>query len=521
MATTPSPGSIRGRVEALADRITQTVETVTRNSRIFIESGDVDDINPPEDIDQYHDHYRQIGIIRANLNKFVRDVVKPGVRIEADDDTTEAYFMGGDGAPDDTPEGGFLKNCAVIAGEKRQPFYPYLKVDILQKWTKGTTFNEYLKAEGQETDPEYQITGFKHVRPETVSARTYANTNILLDPDAHEQEDVTVDENEITKRNEAAAYVQFDDNSIVGRRTGGIDEDEVLLSQNDVLKRTLDPDIGGDEATEDGIFGVSILESVGDDAEEYKEIKRDRARAIKTKAYGVWSAQFNTEVTELPDEVILQDWDSDEQDEWVNDVDGLGPGDIIGHDGSIELDQWEPSVPELEGPLEHYVSDILAPLPAPKYATAFGESIANHVSDRQENSYEDTILEERRAAERDWTAAFREVAERHDRLDPSGLKVVIAPEEDESPIRSMDDDEVDRLKTYAEAVKGIEMVSTLSEEEKRELLLQLPGTPKLGSLEDADVDEEDPDIQEMAEQLTGENPAEANSIPSDDEEADN
>jgi hypothetical protein len=155
------------------------------------------------------------------------------------------------------------------------------------------------------------------------------------------------------------------------------------------------------------------------------------------------------------------------------------------------------------------VSDILAPLPAPKYATAFGESIANHVSDRQENSYEDTIQEERKAAERDWTQAFRAVAERHPDLDADGVQLKLEPEEDESPIMSMDGDEVERLSTYSEALERIEMVTTLSEEEKRELLLQLPGTPELGSLDEQDVDESDPGIQEMADDLTGTNPAEA------------
>jgi hypothetical protein len=257
-----------------------------------------------------------------------------------------------------------------------------------------------------------------------------------------------------------------------------MDENEILLSQTDVLKRTLDPDIGGDEATEDGIFGTPIMESIADDAEEYREIKRDRARAIKTKAYGVWSAEFDTEVIETPDEVILQEWSKNEQDNWVDSVGDLGPGDIIGHDGSITLDQWEPTVPELEGPLQHYVSDVLAPLPAPKYATAFGEDIANHVSDRQENSYQDTIVEERRDAERDWTEAFREVAERHPDLDPSGLQVKIEPEEDSSPILSLDDDEMERLEQYTSALSNLfgpgGAPSFIDEETLLTEILQLP-----------------------------------------------
>ena len=514
MSTTPSSGPIKGRVEALAERITQTIETVTRNSRIHIESGDVDDLNPPEDIDEYHDLYRQIGIIRANLNKFTRDVVKPGVRIEADDDTTQAYFMGeapedAQEVPDFAPEGGFLENCAVIAGEKHQPFYPYLKVDILQKWTKGTTLNEYLKADDEVTEPDGRITGFKHIRPETVSARTYANQNILLDPEDTE----TAEEDEVTKRGEAAAFIQFDDQSIVGQRNGGMDEDEVLLSQNDVLKRTLDPDIGGDDATEEGIFGTSALEACADDAEEYREIKRDRAEAIRKTAYGVWKAQFDTDVTEIPgsNETIVETWNNDEQDEWVNNVDGLEAGGIIGHDGSITLDQWEPTIPELDGPLEHYVADILAPLPAPKYATAFGESIANHVSDRQENSYQDTIVEERRDAERDWTQAFRAVAERHPKLEPSGLEVKIAPKESDNPIATLDDAEIEKMEQFMTALNeglgNVPIDAVLDLEQFLQTTMDLPEDVFVDG--EVDVDESAPDIQDMVGNMPDEAAGEA------------
>ena len=513
MSTTPSSRPIRGRIEALTQRLSQTVETVTRNSRIFIESGDVDDLNPPEDIDEYHQLYREIGIIRANLNQFTRDVVKPGVRIEADDDTTQAYFMGEapeDGeVPDFAPEGGFLENCAVIAGEKQQPFYPYLKVDILQKWTKGTTLNEYLKAEDKIDEKDARITGFKHIRPETVSARTYANQNILLDPEDTE----TAEEDEVTKRDEAAAYVQFDDQSIVGQRNDGMDEDEVYLSQNDVLKRTLGPDIGGDDATEGGIFGTSAIEACSDDAEEYRDIKRDRAVAIKKTAYGVWLVEFDTEVTELPgsNEAIVETWDQDEQDEWVNNVDALEAGGIIGHDGSITPDQWEPTIPELDGPLEHYVADILAPLPAPKYTTAFGESIANHVSDRQESSYQDTIIEERRDAERDWTQAFRAVAERHPELDPSGLEVKIAPKESDNPIATLDDAEIEKMEQFMTALNeglgNVPIDAVLDLEKFLQTTMDLPEEVFVDG--EIDVDESAPDIQDMVDATPGEAAEEA------------
>ena len=489
-------GRLRGRIEAFASRLSQTVETVTTPSRIMIESGDVDDINPPEDIDEYHELYREVGIIRANLNQFTQDVIKPGVRIVADDDTTEGYFMGGDDAPDFAPEGGFLENCAVYAGEKHQPFYPFLKVDIVQKYTKGTTLTELLKDEETADDPDGKLTGFKHIRPETVSARTYANTNILIDPDANEEDGVEIDEEEVTKRDEAAAYVQFDDQSIVGQRHSGMDEDEIYLSQNDVLKRAHDPDIGGHDDDEGGVWGVSALEACADDAEEYRQMKRDRAEAVRKTAYAVWVAQFNTEVTEAGEEIILEEWDEEEQNDWVDDVDSLEAGGMVGHDGSIELDQWSPDVPELDGPLEHYVADILAALPAPKYTTAFGESIANHVSDRQENSYEDTVVEERRDIERDWTQAFRDVAERHPELDASGLKVKVAPKESDNPIATLDDGEIERMEQFMKALNNglgdVPVDAVLDVQAFLETTMDLP--EEIFVEGEVDVDESDPDL---------------------------
>lgn len=499
-------GPLRRRWEALQSALSQTVETVTRDSRIFIETSDVDDLNPPEDIEQYHEAYREVGIVRGNINQFVRDVTAPGVRIEADDDRTEAYFTGGDEdttPPESAPEGGFLEHCAVLGGVRGQPFYPYLKASVVQKYTRGTVLHEYLKSQDDRDDPDFQIQGFKHIRPETVSARTHENQNILVAPD---ETDLDLDSDEITPRDEAAAYVQFDDQSIVGSRIGGFDDrDEVPLSQHDVLKQVVDPDIGGESATEDGIFGTSPLEAVAEDVEEYRQIKRDRARAIKTKAYGLWSAEFNTEVTETPDGSadILQEWDDGEIDEWTSDAEGLGPGDIIGHDGSISLDQWEPTLPDLEAELQHLVDDILAALPAPKYATAHGEQITQHVTGEQSESYRDLIEEERRAQERDWTQAFREVARRHPDLDPAGVQLKIQPAESSNPIAELDDEQIQKMEQFMSALNDglgkVPIDTVLDVEAFLTTTMDLPEDVFVG--EEADLDESNPEVQDMAEEM--------------------
>jgi len=502
--STQSSGPIRGRIEALADRLSQSVETVTRSSRLFVESSDVDDLNPPEDIDQYHDLYCEVGIIRGNINQFVRDVVAPGIRVEAEDSDTEAYFTGdhpdGGTIPEYAPSGGFLDNCAIIAGERNKPFYPYAKASIVQKWTRGTVLHEYLKSENEKTDPDFQIQGFKHIRPETVSARTHSNTNILLAPDETDIADET------TKRGEAAAYVQFDDQSIVGRRTNGIDNEEIPLSQNDVLKQVIDPDIGGDDALEDGVFGDPPMAAVSEDAEEYRHIKQDRADAIKKQSHGVWRAQFNTEVTEAGDEIILQEWTNEEQNEWVGDVDKLEPGGIIGHDGSIELDQWEPTLQDLETELQHYVDDILAALPAPKYATAHGEQITQHVTNEQSEDYQDLVEEERKAQEQTWTQAFREVAERHPQLDSAGIRVKIQPPESSNPIAELDDEQIEKMEQFMSALNdGLGDVPIDSVLDIQEFLTTTMDIPEEAFVNGkVDVDESDPEVQDMADELTSE-----------------
>jgi hypothetical protein len=503
----------RDRFNEALQRLRQPVESVTRSARIDIESSNVDEIDAPSDIDELYDLYQEVGIIRKAINEFVGDVTKPGVRVTAEDDATEAWFNGDDeNVPDniEMPDGGFLDNCTVIAGEKQQPFDPFLESTVTNRWARGTVLVELLKDEDAETADGIElprITGFKHIQPGTVSARTYSNTNILIDPEDTE----AVESDDMTERGEAAAYVQFEDRSIVGRRRGGFDKNEVPLSQNDVHKQVLDPDIGGGEDFESGVFGTPITRAIADDAEEYKNIKRDRAKAIKRKAYGIWAASFDTEVIETPganEPDILKEWDEDEQEEWVDDVGGLGPADIITHDGEISLDKWEPQVPELKETLLHYVNDILAPLPTPKYATAFGEDIANFVADQQAVSYDDAVKSERRYQERQWTQVFRTVAERHPDLSTEGLKLKIEPQADESPIRSLDKEEIEKIKIYADALNKIfpgGAVANLEAEVIRDMILQLPEEDQgeaMSEIEDAlDIDEDDEQVKEQFDAL--------------------
>lgn len=437
-------GSIPG-VSTLQATLRQPVETVVRAARLDISGSGVDEIDPPSDIDGYWTQYKKTAIARANLNQFVSDVVAPGVRIEAEDDATVDYFMGGEDAPSETPEGGFLQQCFVFAGERRQPFLPGLKSTILNRWVRGTDMNELLKADPGRVDSP--ITGFYKIRPETVYPQVYSNTNILIDPD-----DTDVDGVELTPRDEAAAYIQFDDQSILGRRLGGFEKESVPLSQNDVLKQVLDPDIGGDDTNEQGVFGESIFAAISTDVEEYNAIKRSQYKAIQRKAYGIWLAQFSQEVLQLSDtERELVEWSDSSQSDFSSTLSDLGPGQVLEADGPIELKEFQSDVPDLAATLDHKVDDITSALPAPKYSVGFEKNINQFVTERQEKRYERIIDEEREYQSRKWGWAFRMVAERHPDLDPAGLRVLIEPEEEASPVKSMTLEETEKLYNLARA----------------------------------------------------------------------
>lgn len=443
---------LRSGWTALQEALPQSTEAVTRTARFGMTSTGVDEIDPPDALDQYWTQYKETAIARANLGQFISDVVEPGVRVVADDDTTEAYFMGGEDAPESAPSGGFLSQSFVHAGERHQPFLPGLKTTIANRWVRGTVLVELLKQDRE--DAESPITGFYHLAAETIHPQVESLRNILLPPDPEDLPS-SIGEAEVTMtpRGEVAAYIQFSERSVLGRRNGGFDRKEIAFSQNDVMKQTLDPDIGGGEENEQGIFGTSIFESISTDVEEYNATKRDRYKAIQRKAYGIWLAQFSKEALDLgannPPEIV--EWSDKSQSDFSTELENLGPGQVMEADGPVELKEFQSDVPELDSTLDHYVDDITAPLPAPKYSVGFEKNINQFVTERQEERYEQLIQEERQLQSRKWTWAFRQVAERHDRLDPSGLRLVIEPEEDDSPIRSLDSDTIEDILTWMEA----------------------------------------------------------------------
>jgi len=444
------------RWESLQNLLNQTIESVQRNARIDIVSGGVDEIDPPENLDEYAEQARNTGIVRSNMRKWVNDVWEPGYRVEGPDETVEFF------TEDTTVAGvelgdsdkGFLEQAAVFGGEKQKEFYEFAKESTWQRWVRGTVLVELLKDEPDSED--WRPTGFYFIRPETVNIQVENNSDILLPPDPEDlPEDIDPAGVTKTKRGEVAAYIQFDDESIVGLRRNGYDEPEVPLSQNDVLKQTLEPGIGKDvtdinsrtltEAS--GVWGTSVIAPISEDIAEYNQIKRDRAEAISRKAYGVWTAQFTPSILDLGDRKEVTEWGDESIQDTEKELETLGAGDVLTTDANIDLEKFEPDVPDLNPTLQHYVDDILSALPVPKAMTGFADGINRDVVSDQREEYDDLISEERQYQEKFWTSTIRFIADRYD-LPTDGLKFKISPPEEENPVMSLDTETIERMNTY-------------------------------------------------------------------------
>lgn len=453
--------------EALQARLTQSVETIHRNTRIQSHSSDIDEVDLAENVAEWYALYEDVPLVNASINSFASDVVEPGYRVEGEDEAAIDYLM-------ET----WLPQAAIIAGEKHKDFQPFLKQTVIERWARGGALIEHVRPE----PTSEQISGVNFVLPETVEARTEANRNILVDPDA--------DTNEQTARKEAAAYVQFDDNAILGPFD---DRDEIRLSQNDVTRSVLNPKTGD-------LWGTPVTEVIKEDVRGFLQMLRDMEQAIQTKAYGIWSVAFGRDTIEGPDFFEIIEWSDDDQEEFIEEkLNSLGPGEIVGHDGEISLEKFDADVPDLIDHLEFYVNNITTALPTPKFVVGFEKDINQFVTDAQNERYQALINEEREAIERDITQFLKRVVEQNKDIEDADIQFKIEPEDDESPIRSLAEDDIQNILNYSKAVKNLtgtaDPATLIPDDEVRDLILQLP---ELDPAEvEQELDEADPEVQEQ------------------------
>lgn len=471
---------LRGSWDAFQQRFTQEVETRSRRPSLFTKSIDIDEVDLAANLAEHYELFENTPLIHSSIRSFSSDVVSPGYRLEGDDQQVEYLEE-------------WAEQAAIVGGAKHNDLQPFLKQVVNQRWGRGGAMIEHVKDDPR--DDDYDITGVHFVKPETVKAQTQEDKNILLEPDGEHDDAPT------TERGETAAFVQYHDDAVLGP----FDRDDIALSQNDVTRSLLNPDI-------DSLWGTPVTATIAEDVRGFKRILRANEQAIKSKAWGIWSIAFGRDVLEYEDDgrsvTEIIEWDEGDQDEFIdNRIENLDPGEIVGHDGEIEFEKFEGEVPDIIDHLEFYISNITTALPTPLYMVGFESDINQFVTERQDERYQSLVDEERQAIERDLTPLLEDVLKRNQGIEDPDIQLKIEPAEDESPIRSLSIEDIEKIERWMNAVNegtGNADPSTLvSDETLRGLILQLPEDSAPGpdeEVSDGEVEAATDELQRLMEE---------------------
>ena len=415
-------------------------------------------VQPPEDdLEEYWRQYETTPLLSAPIDQFADDVTEDGYRIKAADDETKEFLER------------WASQCYIDACDRGNDLRALLEDIPVQLPVRGTVLIEHVSA----AEDSEKLTALQLIRPETVTPYKRPDSDLLVQP-----EDTDLEEVKLTEDGRAAAYVQYD------RRHGyGPDDDaEVRLAADEVTRLVRAADIGE-------VFGTSMVEGVSERVEAIKRKLEANEEAIASMAYGRWFFGFEPLVLENEtgmDEVL--EWSDDDMQAFMDELDALEPGAHVGHDGTIDVENLPGETADILEFLEFDVDYILSAMPAPKYSVGWESDINQFVSNQQEQSHEQRVADMRRDIENALTPILQTVAEQNG-YDPADVELSLEPEDDESPIRTLTDEQVERVERYANAIDTLP-AGVASKAELRDLVLQLPDR------EDAPADFDDLDALE-------------------------
>lgn len=445
----------RDRVAALvASSDTPVPHPETRQpsgTQSYVQRGGVDRDDPPkDDYQKYRMQYRVFPLVRAALDRRAGETVRPGYRIEADDETTAEELEK------------WFESAGIYAGETGQPFYPILWQIARDYDLDGEVPIEHVYDDPTEEDPDKRkIVGVKVFDPATVQFLNYPGTSMLIRPDDDDPPEGTPQ----TKRDENACLVQYPGDS----DAFGLQQGEVYKSQNDITRIPRHPgfDTGAVEAAGiskeenvGNVRGVSLVEAVSEEVERLRARLQDYNASIANMAYPRLKIEFEDYVVgKGTDEPVIVEWaDRDirgymgllerddaetgysPEDEWKD------PGGMFGSPPGIETELIHGNVPEIGDSITTSVNLILGGLGVPKYMIGFGDDLNRRISQEQGVSFDQDIASTRRNIGRKVTPLAQIIAEQLARDDESpventdGVRFRITTEGAEDPLSDEDFD---------------------------------------------------------------------------------
>lgn len=424
--------------------------------------GDIEKRKPPQDaLRKYWRQYETNGIVRKSINTYANDITEPGYTIEADNEQLESQMED------------WLREGAIVNGVQDKDFIQVLEDTIRQREVRGTALIEVVP-QANNSDGMW---GFRIINIESVNAIEKEDSGILVRPGETELDNVP-----ITKRGEAAAYVQYDDTAF----GGPFDKDDVPLSQNDVIKFTLDGDAYD-------IFGTSRLEGVSEDIETLNSVLDDNADAIAAKGHPYWIFKMGEPAGD-ENNPRAGIWPKDKIQELAekhksNNYDA-GQKDFL--PGDVDVDVVHGETADIKPTVNYHTEQILASMPTPKFMVGFSDAVNRDITTEQFDAYKTQV----RKARRELEAGFRPFLKRKARewgysdAEVASLEIRIERQTQENPLRN-NEFEAQEFKAMAEGLRSLEQSSSVSEEEIRENFLGLPAEQSGDASTSDDAPQED------------------------------
>ncbi|MCU4754250.1 phage portal protein [Halobacteria archaeon AArc-curdl1] len=458
--------------ESILSRSEPGVQSENRRGQfgIFSHGDDIDSHTPNRgNLEKYQEQFETCPLVRIPIRMYAEDVTEPGYRVEADNDNLTEELEN------------WLSQSAIVAGESHKDFSHILDGSIIQQEVRGTALVEVVpKAENPD-----EIWGFRLINVSTVNAYTYDDKAILVRPD-----DTELDGVNLTQRDEAAAYGQWDDGAYAGPFN---DKETVYLSQNDIVKLVRDPD------TSD-VFGKSSIAPVSKEIDELNQMLNDLAEAVRSKGYPHWIFKLgepNGDISNPRAGIWPEDKIKDLRDEHKGDNYSAGQKDFL--PGDVEVETISSDVPEIEEILDWYVEDILSSMPTPKYKLGFTDNINRDVTKTQEPQYERKVEKERKHLTSTFEPILRRKAQEfgYSEAEANSVSLTIEESHDRSPLER-DDFDIGDFQMFAQGINtatGGEPQELVSPDELRDML----GLPERDGVDQDDTDGLDEETEEDVE----------------------